>query len=44
MPDQNGDPMRADVSMTFETWEMMTVESLQDVFEKSSLPGDGGKQ
>lgn len=37
--DPNGDPVGAQVNVIFETYEMMTVESLSKAFEKDTMSG-----
>ena len=36
MIDPSGNPVKASVDVTFETWEMMTVEGLEKVFDKAT--------
>jgi len=36
MPDPTGNPVKAEVDITFETYEMMTVEGLEKVFDKAT--------
>lgn len=38
-----GNPVRSEVSVTFETYEMMTVEDLNDAYKKTSAEEEGGK-